>query len=159
HLRIAGTRSGEPPGFLRVLGRTMLFYMFANLALDLITLFRGPNPDFAGLLALLSMPIGVLVMISSMRARNGYRGLYELWSGPRVIRLPWPKNPQLFVSRRPDRWTALVAKASRPDRLLTCPRTMGPFQVRAALAKSGDEQLLLAEDSILGRKVLLQCRP
>ena len=160
HLRVAKAHGSEPPGPLRAFVRTLLFYAFTNLILDVTALFHGPNPDFTTLLGVLSIPAGVLLMISSMRARNGFRGLHELWSGTRVIRLPWSQKPQRFLSRRPDRWTALVSEAAVSGRPDSCPQMMvGPFHICAALEKSEDEQLLLAEDPILGRKVLLQYRP
>jgi hypothetical protein len=154
-LRVCTTDSSDPPGFWRGLWRTVLFYVITNLVADLLTL----APDEAGLLSLPAVVAGVLVLISPMRVRNGYRGLHELLSGTRVVRLPWPKKPEVLVSRRPERYRALTSDSALPDRPAQPGRMIGPFHVRATLRKDGSDELLIAEDPILGRKVLLSCRP
>jgi len=156
-LRVCAARAVDPPGFWRALWRALLFYSFTNLAADLIDL-GFPDAPGLGLLGLLSLAAGVLVLISPMRARNGYRGLHELLSGTRVVRLPWPKRPEMLVSRRPDRWRILASDGA-PERAGPGTRTLGPFHVRATLHKEGEKQLLLAEDPVLGRNVLLFCSP
>jgi hypothetical protein len=157
-LRVCTTATVDPPGFWRALWRTILFYAFTNLIADLIPTAAANAYPALGFLALVSIPAGILVMISSMRARNGYRGLHELLSGTRVVRLPWPTKPELFLSSRPDRWASLTSTGASAGQRAS-PEVFGPFYVRGALEKDRDGQLLLAEDAVLGRRVLLWRRP
>jgi uncharacterized RDD family membrane protein YckC len=154
-LRVCTATGSDPPGFLRALWRTVLLYVLTSLIWDLAR--HAANQDHAApwwdFVGPLSWAVGTLVLISTMRARNGYRGVHELLSGTRVVRLPWPKKAEVFASRHPDRLTQNLAPAE------TLPPTLGPFSVRGVLQNSGDEQLVLAEDAALARMVLLHCRP
>lgn len=154
-LRVCTSKGNEAPGILRASWRTLVFYALVALVSDLMSLAPAPEDELTGaqLLAFFSVPAGILILISSMRARNGYRGLHELASGTRVVRLPWPRKREVFTSRRPVPW---LEKLDRPDDL---PATIGPFAIRGALPAKGVDKVLLGEDTALGRKVVIYCRP
>jgi hypothetical protein len=154
-LRVCTKRGSDPPGLPRGLARTMLFYALTLFLWDIGSCVPDDRKNAAlwHLIGFLTMPVGVLALISTMRARNGYRGLHEFPSGTRVVRLPFPRRPEVFTSRQPNRLTA----STLPDTDL--PGTLGPFTVIGSLRRNADEQLLCAEDPALSRKVLLRCRP
>jgi len=154
-LRVWVANGSDPPGFLRTLWRTVLFYVVTFMSMDIAA--HASNQENAAewweLVGYFSWAASTLVLMSTMRARNGYRGLHELLSGTRVVRLPWPKKSDVFVSRHSDRLTENVSPAE------DLPPTIGPFRVRGVLQSSADKQVVLAEDAVLVRKVLLHCRP
>ncbi len=94
-------------------------------------------------------PIGLLVLCSTMRRRNGWRGLHEFASGTRVVQLP-------EAARRGALVTLPLVDLSRPENL---PGRVGPFAVRGALRWDDGVRLLAGEDPSLGRPVLLWLRP
>jgi uncharacterized RDD family membrane protein YckC len=156
-LRVCTAHSSDPPGCLRAFWRAVLFYVLVYSIYDLATLISSEDDAYPWwgweLVAYFALGIGLLALNSTMRARNGYRGLHELLSGTRVVRLPWPRRSERFVSPHPDRLTQDLSPAE------DLPSTIGPFLVRGALQSSGQEQWVLAEDPTLARKVLLHCRP
>lgn len=163
-LRVAPARGSGPPGLPRALGRNVVAYLLIHLGsipfligtwfLGLPTPEAGREIDKLGcafvVLAMLLYPltaVGVGILISTMRARNGYRGVHEFLSGTRVVSLPEPERRRRFPSR-------LGQDTSHPDGL---PSQVGPFVVAGAL-RWGSERVLLAEDPGLGRKVAVWLR-
>jgi hypothetical protein len=93
---------------------------------------------------------GILVLLSTMRARNGYRGLHEWVSGTRVIRLPDPEARR-SLGRGCAEWTVSATDG--------WPSHLGSFAVAGAIRAADREVLLLGEDPGLHRKVFLWLRP
>jgi hypothetical protein len=151
-LRVCTAGGPEAPGWARVLLRTFLFFCFLNLGGLLSTILaetapREPEPGLlVNLLPLLWFLGGLGLITSTMRARNGYRGLHEFLSGTRVVQLPWPARRRHFRVDRPHRLL------SRPDEL---PERIGPFVIRGTWRWSPGEKVLLAADPVLGREVCL----
>jgi eukaryotic-like serine/threonine-protein kinase len=96
------------------------------------------------------MVVGLALMASTMRRRDGYRGLHELASGTHVIRLPYGRSGSKLNCRP-------VEPALTPDESL--PGRLGPFTVRGVLASAAAGKLLLGEDPSLKRRVWLWVRP
>src|SRR5262249_9116237 len=78
-----------------------------------------------------------------------YRGLHELASGTRVVRLPWLRKRR---SVRIPREQAVSHPEGLPERL-------GPYHVRGALRWNGKSGVLAGEDPGLSRAVGLGLRP
>jgi hypothetical protein len=93
---------------------------------------------------------GATLTVSTMRARNGYRGLHEFLSGTRTVALPSPPEVRAVLPRRLD--ADVVPADDLPPRL-------GPFAVRGALRRDGASAVLLGESATLGRRALLWLRP
>jgi hypothetical protein len=96
------------------------------------------------------------MVASTMRRRNGYRGLHEFASGTGVIRASWTEKggPERVLRRDcPER----LPGASGGDAVF--PAAVGPFRVRRALGWAEGGGVLLGEDTALERKVLLWVRP
>jgi hypothetical protein len=162
-LRVCSVGGTDPPRPARALWRSFLFYVLislGSLAMLAAVLALGPidpstDPARVGELyvaaLLLFYPIeavGIVAMVSTMRARNGYRGLHEFLSGTRVVSLPAPPRQQTFP--------AYLGEAhARPEGV---PERLGPFAVRGALRWSAGAGVLLAEDPGLGRRVFLWVR-
>jgi uncharacterized RDD family membrane protein YckC len=89
-----------------------------------------------------------LLLLSTARSRNGYRCLHDVLSGTRVVRLPEPEKRRFLA---PGGELAIHPVESVPDRL-------GAYTVRGALRWGKDGGVLLAEDTSLGRRVLLWLR-
>jgi eukaryotic-like serine/threonine-protein kinase len=153
-LRVCRMEGMDPPGAGRGLLRAFFWnvclngpslayhwvYSSADLAANPVLVFLTPLPLLAG----------IILVLCTMRARNGYRGPYEFLSGTRVVQLPWPSRRRIYQSRDFDR--SLV----QPQGL---PAQVGPFAVQGALCWSPATRVLLAEDKALGRKVWLWLRP
>jgi hypothetical protein len=93
---------------------------------------------------------GVALIAVTMRRRNGYRGLHDLASGTKVIRLPSARALRGLGGQ--DR---LGAGLTRPKEM---PARVGTFAVTGALRWAPDDRLLLGADELLGRPVWLWLR-
>jgi hypothetical protein len=158
-LRVCRSGDVERPGLLRILIRFAVFFALTTQLPRFVALFADSSdfnsPERLGitlLVGLLAYPLellGIGLLVSTMRQRNGWRGLHEFASGTRVIQLPDVSRHRVrsSVSRR--------AGLSRPDGL---PAKVGPFRVVEALRWDEASRLLIAEDGSLGRLVLLWLR-
>jgi hypothetical protein len=167
-LRVRDARTADRPSLARALLRTAAFY----LCLDATTLLVIATGYLGGLgrllfaddvawrvvasvvltavLPFLSAAVGAAVVASTMRRRNGYRGLHELLSGTRVIRLP----------AAPPRFRA-PARAGWPKQQPLAPGVparVGGYCVLAPVSRGDDELLLQGEDPGLRRPVWLWLR-
>jgi hypothetical protein len=160
-LRVRTATGSDRPRPRRIVVRTLVFYVLANLGgLLTVPLFWGTDAlshqeIFAravlyDLLAPPALVVGVGLLLCTMRRRNGYGGLHEFASGTRVIRLPERERRRAVRTHRPERPLA------RPEGL---PERVGPYAVRGALRWDSDGQILLAVDAALERPVLLWLRP
>jgi uncharacterized RDD family membrane protein YckC len=165
-LRVVRSVGVDSPGLWRSLLRTSVFLGLMSLRTlpGLVLLFLGKlNPEdqrletqfwlrvlLAGLTSYVLMALGIGLVVCTMRARNGYRGLHEWVSGTRVIRLPGARARRQLGSRCLD--LTVSPRGDRPERL-------GVFDVTGVIRVSNREALLLGEDRTLGRKVFLWLRP
>jgi uncharacterized RDD family membrane protein YckC len=159
-LRVVGVGTTRSPGIARALARATLFCVLLYVPRYLLDFIDVPC--FVGVLCgLMSWwNLGCLALIAStMRERNGYRGLHDYVSGTCVIRVARAAQPA---------GEGLATWFSRPflDRLAEpmfpptgLPETIGPFEVRGVLARHPAGGVILAEDAALGRKVVLWLRP
>jgi hypothetical protein len=157
-LRVWTVAGSGPPGLPRALLRTGLWLALISVPTLAVAISMAPselthNPQLNFLLSGLQTALltaGVLLMVSTMRARNGYRCLHDVLSGTRVVRLPDPERRRSLTSRPLDR-------DLRPGDGL--PGRLGGFVVRGVLGGPAGEPVLLGEDQGLGREVLLWLRP
>ena len=90
------------------------------------------------------VPLTLLLFVT-MRARNGYAALQDLISGTRVIVRPKTQT-------RPS--VAAAALETRSNSL----SHVGPYEVTGSLWKNDDEELVLAMDPALRRKIWIHFR-
>jgi hypothetical protein len=166
-LRVCRATTTEAPGVWRFLARTTIFYVLLNggkwLPLFMVATFPAgtvpARPEqlltssvlFAvlSLVAVLWSPLGIAVVCSTMRTRNGLRGLHDFLSETRVIARP-----------AKGRRKRLAIEARQPlEQPADLPSVVGPFRVKGALRWTAGEGVLLGEDPGLGRGVLLWLRP
>jgi hypothetical protein len=156
-LRVVGGQ-GEPAG----LGRALLRSLFIPGALGLTLLGLIPmslaaraapaaSPsDFRVLLATPAFVLAGLAVqalwLVTMRARNGYRGLHELASGTRVVRL----RSRAGADRL--REVPIVV----PVALAGGERSFGPFRGVATVGRSGPVTVLQARDDVLHRPIWIR---
>jgi hypothetical protein len=156
-LRVIRPGSTGPPGVPRALLRAAVFCLLMYLPRHLLALATLDCLTGMLLSVLAWWNLGGLLMVAStMRRRNGYRGLHEFASGTGVIRASWTENGG------PER----VLRRDGPERLpdtgtgaAVFPAAVGPFRVGRALGWAEGGGVLLAEDAVLERKVLLWVRP
>jgi eukaryotic-like serine/threonine-protein kinase len=163
NLRICKAKGGERPGVAAVALRDGLFYFLLNLgtfafaALLLSGIVDASNPApyqqirMAWFILATFYPLatlGIVLILCTMRARNGYRGLHEILSGTRVALLPYA------LRRRTLRGLNLKLETSQPEGL---PRRIGSFEIIGALPGPG--RLFLATDDSLGRSAWIWLRP
>jgi eukaryotic-like serine/threonine-protein kinase len=167
-LRVRTVPANDRPTLWRSCLRTAVFYLFKDsgwfaaeliLGVGMVRLVSRPggitpsalaSAALLALLALLVLPLGFVILASTMRRRNGYRGVHEFLSGTMVIRLP-AARPLLTVPAS-DAEPPNARPGDLPDRL-------GPFAVRGELCRAGEEAVLLGEDPGLGRQVWIWVRP
>ena len=139
-LRVYQARAVERPGAAAVALRTLLFFFLLNLgsfALSTLFLFvsvdpSDPHPERQVALALLTLAfypieaLGIGLLVCTMRARNGYRGLHEVLTGTRVVRFPtWSAAARHRFARwnwKPPRQTGCRRGSARLTSSASCPR-------------------------------------
>ncbi len=163
-LRVRDAKTGDRPSLGRSLARTACFYLFKDstrllvkvvlIGLGMLLSQEGDvslttrvvaTTLLAAVLPFLSSAVGFALLASTMRRRNGYRGVHELLSGTRVIRLP---------AARPRFHAQALAEWSKPGSLPPeVPERVGGFAVHAVARATADERLLQGEDGALHRPV------
>jgi len=172
-LRVYRAQGEGEPGLSRILLRTFVFFGLLDLQLVLVWLgsLLGLQPTYITgaqaqrdptlvwlalgypMLILAIWLAGRILLVSTMRARNGYRGLHELLSGTRVVQLPTLPRRRPLSSRLP------AADAVACARLPVLPERLGSYSVLGCVAGSSEEGLFLGEDSGLARRVWIRRRP
>ncbi len=109
-----------------------------------------PNDPVTYAWSSLTIPLGaVLVRLSTMRKRNGWRGPYELLSGTRVVQSKLPFRRLRRAAPPPER-------APTPDPAL--PERLGEYEVLGLVGLTGSGLLMHARDAKLERNVWIQIR-
>jgi len=153
---------GGPAGLARASLRALVLFalVFAPGEVASFLWFRRLAPR----LALLSEPLemligcaGLLAAATTMRARDGFRGVHEWASGTRVVRPARSGRRRAPRGRRPRSRPDLYREATAaPVGVLT---TVGPFRVVGAVRWDGAGRVLLGEDPGLRRSVWVVLRP
>jgi hypothetical protein len=170
-LRVRTGLRGGAPGVPRALLRALVFYCVLNWGSSAalaykqpyLTNLEGPNRQevifsHAGLLVLTGIfpwftyLAGIGLLFLTARTRNGYRGMHEFASNTRVVLLPWWHGRELLAGRTGELY---LTKPSGMSAEIGC------YSIRGAIRWESDsgEQLLLAEDPGLSRKVWIWVRP
>jgi hypothetical protein len=165
-LRVVRSAGAERPGLWRSLLRAGVCYGLLDLGwigtwlLEFFgALDYSPSEDpitdiwnslLLGVIYLSIEAAGIMLVVCSMRTRNGYRGLHEWASGTRVIRLPEAEARRSLGSGCNE--LSVSHPAGLPDRV-------GGLRVLGAVRADGPNTVLLGEDAALGRKALLWLRP
>lgn len=157
-LRVMRVGKNRPPGLVRALLRTLTLSLLLYLPLEIVRILPLDclTKIVLGLLAW--SKVGSLMLVAStMRERNGFRGAHEFVSGTCVLRLSWPgRSREAHVAGRLHGTDLLAVGLGWPAEL---PAQVGPFQVEGTLDWQDVGGVLMAQDVALGRKVLLWLRP
>jgi hypothetical protein len=172
-LRVRDAATGDRPSAARSAWRTLWFYLFKDVpqllgGLGLVylapRLFAEGDVDVAtrvvasvvlvALLLFLSGGVGIALLAVTMRRRNGYRGVHDLLSGTRVIRLPG-QRPRFRVPAA-SAWPARPGEAGPAEP--GTPARVGAFGVLGLARAAENEAVLFGEDSVLHRPVWLWLR-
>jgi hypothetical protein len=153
-LRVVTANGVDPPGIIRGLLRSGVFtLLFEAGALGALLLpaeeMDEVNWSLGLLVAFLSVGLKLLIL-STMRARNGYRGAHEFASGTRVVQLPGRSKPRRLVRRRSNQ---------ESSRLEGLPAAIGNYQIEGVLSRIGESVVYAAKDQNLGRTVWIWLRP
>ncbi|MDG2383714.1 MAG: protein kinase [Pirellulaceae bacterium] len=148
---------GEPPGIWRSLVRALILPGVAWLGVDLLEnryeelMFRADEAVFASISVWNSAIVpqlfsiakigACLVVCSTMRVRNGFRGIHEYVSSTRVIRLSADELSAIHL--------ALPQMAPALDSSL--PERLGTFHVLGRLGEFAGVPVLAAQDERLQR--------
>ncbi len=165
-LRVRDAVTGGDPPFKRVVARTLVFYFLPHLggivAAILFPMFEIPSQMMPremlahfwvitalACLSLGGLIVGTVALVSTMRRRNGYRGLHEFASGTRTE----------LVSQGTRTWAPPNIPSSLTlSRLAGLPERVGPFRIQGAFRWDEGAKILLGVDEALGRPVILQFR-
>src|SRR5262249_38706886 len=157
-LRVWRGGSSNPPGVPRALLRFLVFWLLAAappagilFAFD-IHQSMGVFPRYAlwSVVQMVCQLLGLGLMLSPMRQRNGYRCLHDLLSGTRVVSLPAPEKSWSLPGRRLEPVTAAV------DGL---PQRLGGFTVRGLRGEPARGRVRLAEEPTRDGQVILGLHP
>ncbi len=147
--------------------RTLVFLATSGSVIDLcLYTWVTITPSIQlGILSLTGSVASILLRMSTMRARNGYRGLHEMLSGSRVVQLPFPARRGASA-----RWRALMDAAEqttvdgaapadgRPEDAVL-PTQFGTYNVCRVMQWQPASRVLLGEEQSLGRSAWLVLRP
>lgn len=147
-LRVSLASGLDAPGVLRGAARAAIWVGLVELPQGLLerTVLTGEVVVgwWAAWAALL--PIGLAVLASTMRGRNGYRGLHDLLTGTRVIAVA------SFETDLPAETSAEVPEFVLP-RTGEMPERVGPYRITGAVEWTASRRVLVGEDPTLGRPV------
>jgi hypothetical protein len=144
-LRVGGLRPGKPPKRRQLILRTLGFFVIVALPGILGLVLTGHDWVKWTLHGL-----GFLLLIDTMRAKGGYRGLHEVLSRTCVVQLPATPPPlqfPVFPPREP---------APLPPGL---PERVGNYAIHGIHRVLDDRIFLEGMDLILDRQVWLVLRP
>ncbi len=163
-LSVSRTETGEPPGLRRTLGRTLTFVSLAGLG-TVVWHGLAPSDDRAVDALPRSAPLaalnlaGLLILAAPMRRRSGFRGLHELVSGTRVVRVVPARGVRRLQGRR-----GLLAARRRsrgvpprpPD--VAEPTRVGPYRIDESIVAGDGFRVVAGRDDSLGRRAWLVLR-
>jgi uncharacterized RDD family membrane protein YckC len=152
-LRVCNAASAAKPNLARILLRTVAFCTMTSLPYIVVQEALGAPDNWTviGLLMLTWLASEASTMIT-MRARNGFRGIHELISGTRVVQVT--AVPSWRLPTTPLDWA--TGTLAHPGKI---PLTVATYSILGALRWDEKEKLLLAEDPVLGRNVLIHLQP
>jgi hypothetical protein len=158
--------AGGTPGLRRALSRSFLFFLCTGFVLHTIELLLGPVgppiPGFEqgirrvlalGTTTLLGLGISAVLIGSTMRGSNGYRGLHEVASGTQVLRKlrNWRRRSVPIA----DRLRPSTMSTPRPSEI---PEELDGFRIEGAIRWEPGCRVLHGEDPALGRPVWIVLR-
>ncbi len=165
-LKVCRSDTGLTPGLGRAFPRALLLYVMLGLVDDLISFLPGqPGAELGGPLATIWQFVrlgtktisihlaGVLLLVSTMRPRTGYRGPHEWLSGTCVVSAAPQARRRLPQLRRVHIDSSFLAECP-----LEMGEMLGPFTLRGVLYWEHDRQILLAEDPALDRLIWIVLR-
>ncbi|MBN9118132.1 MAG: protein kinase [Planctomycetes bacterium] len=154
-LRVSRAGGTGPPGVGRALVRTVAFHaMIAGMFFVPEELVQLLGPKVGGLFGALAFICCAAAMLVQVRKKYGYRGLHDFASGCHVTQKPFPVRKLRLNVAKPTPLDAVLPPTTDPL------PDVGGFVVHGRLtAEPTGEQVWIAEDRELGRKVLLWLRP
>lgn len=165
-LRVSKLEIGEPPGLERATARTLAFVALACLGTEVYTGLTPSNPHATGWvkaaetakLAALNL-FGLLILAASMRQPTGFRGLHELASGTRVVRVVPARGARRFRGARGDRAGRRRARRGAGEGRATIDASqVGPYRVDESIATNESCRVVAGHDVSLGRRAWLVLR-
>lgn len=164
-LRVVSIQGG-PCGVGRAFVRSLVFFALTALPMQATSFVFGSKAGewmgidealqsilLAGTTTLVAGPIVLVLLASTMRASNGYRGPHELASRTRVVQQPLRRGRRLSRLRRLIRHSTITTP--RPEGV---PEFVGAYRIQAALAWDEDRRVVLGEDRSLDRLVWIVFR-
>ena len=152
-LRVWAAGDSEPPGLARALVRTVAHFAIVYLAATVLlwVAYGDPEAWWLELVSSFLSVLGCLLLLSTMRRRNGCRGPHEFLSGTRVVQLPRTDTADLLAGHPPR---GLPGSARTPD----LPERLGSFTVEGLLHATPERNVLIGTDPALGRTVWIELR-
>ncbi|HMO35196.1 MAG TPA: RDD family protein, partial [Gemmatales bacterium] len=145
HLRVGGLKPGRPPKRRQLLLRALGFFAIVALPGLLALALTGNN-----WIMWLFHGLGLLLLLDSMRAQGGYRGVHEILSKTSVVLVPAAPQALQFPLVPPQPPSPL------PPNI---PTRIGNYAIDGIHRVMEDRIFLAGTDLILGRQVWLVMRP
>lgn len=159
-LRVCQEKHAALPRYSQALVRSLVCFFFLFTLVELVAWFDSPtlpSPSvsraerewwiFMEFLKAVGLRLSCWsLLFVPMRRRNGYRGLHEWLSGTRTVRVPGPQ-----ATKRP---TVIHRRDNLPvHQYEDAPHEIGPYVVHGCHRWETGQQILLGEESSLGRIV------
>jgi len=144
-LRVGGLRPGKPPKRRQLMVRTLGFFVIVALPGILGLVLTGQD-----WVRWLLHGLGLMLLVDTMRAKGGYRGLHEILSRTCVVQLPPPAQTLQFPVFPPREAAPL------PPGL---PERVGHYAIHGIHRVLDDRIFLEGIDLVLDRQVWLVLRP
>jgi uncharacterized RDD family membrane protein YckC len=166
-LRVIGP-DRNVPGLPRALLRTMI-YIAPSILPSLVLMAVMPLSEMRAALARgqvlitdwLWLPLFGLLFVT-MRSRSGYAAIHDLVSRTRVIvrpkTQPRPSLVELLATRAVCETTTTPPEPAGSATAMSLAKQIGPYEIRGSLWQQAGEELLLAFDPALRRKVWIHLR-
>ena len=153
--RVRAVDGGALP-FKTVTLRTLILFLFFN-GPSIFIIFTHEVLS-AEAIQYISVWLGLagLLPLVTMRQKNGYRCLHDIWSGAVVVKLPSAKARRKRVVATVDIATALPTMPAA--RNVAIPTQLGPYRIQKPLRWTDGESVLDAHDDRLNRNVWVYLR-
>lgn len=125
-------------------------FLAPGLLIRLLSFAFATMPIVLALFVSLGPFVGLLLLFSTARRANAWRGIHELWSGTMVSPVPLPFRRTQLPSSPPE--VDVRRSAELPDRI-------GDYVIDGLVGDAGGDRVIKATDTTLGRSVWIRVPP
>jgi eukaryotic-like serine/threonine-protein kinase len=141
-LRVIAVSQGQP-SLRHAALRNVIFHGPVVLLMAAAAMFDLPTLRFTAFTTIGTI-VSTILMLSTMRRRNGWRGLYEFGSGTRVVQTSFPFSRTRLAAPPPE---------SSLEKAVDVPARLGDYAIEGVIAPTHGGRVLKGRDETLERSV------